>query len=214
MKYLFRYNVILIREYFAVFSIYAEGTARGVAIARTSICKSRPRKIGRTGASSEDFACRTTVRFPASRMFHRGDFWNRYSPRFVVIPGVSPGGLASERASERADIYRRRVRDMRADFHLTVITCRAHETECLLGGNSGCKLMRVMAIIRTELRAFSRPGTRWNVMPPHKRRKKSDPEFLVHHRCCCCAKIHLHPTIWDFPYCLRWIMMGLVDRAR
>lgn len=65
-------------------------------------------------------------------------------------PGVSPGGL------ERADIYRGRVRDMRADFHLTVITCRAHETECLQEGNSGCKLMRVMAIIRAELRAFSR----------------------------------------------------------
>jgi len=41
------------------------------------------------------------------------------------------------------------------DFHLTVITHRAHETKCLQEANSECKLMRVMAIIRTELSSFS-----------------------------------------------------------
>lgn len=56
MKYLSRYNVILIREYFAVFSIYA-GESTREAIARTSIRKSR-------GRSAVDDA---TARFPARR---------------------------------------------------------------------------------------------------------------------------------------------------
>lgn len=103
MRYLFRYNVILIREYFAVFSIYAE--AANARVHRSAIGD-------HGGRFSEDFLG-TGRRKAGLRLARAGDggCFRKILKQILVIR--RPSWRKSRRArvhGERADIYRGRVR--------------------------------------------------------------------------------------------------------